>query len=202
MRRLPLSLALALWILAESARTAALPRAVPWCRDALDAVVAGPQTWPALLAWGLRSRALPDGGAARQEKADGCGAAAMQWLLGVHDRVVPQSLLWSLTRLPQGGSSARRLARIGSCFGLDCRVQRLVAAPLPPAFPVIVHLRRGHFVVLEQLRGSTARLFDPACGAVLVRRDALERQMSGIIVTCAPPVPPGPAVASAARGGL
>jgi len=196
----PLPVALVLWIVAEGARAVTIPGAVPWLRDIAAAVVAGPRVWPALFAWGSRSRGLDGMRGVKQEKADGCGAAALQWLLGAHDRDVPQNLLWSLTRLPQGGTSARRLARIGTRFGLACRVQRLASAPAPALLPAIVHLRRGHFVVLEQVRGGTARLFDPACGGVLVRSAVLERQMSGIIITCARPEPET-GVARGGRGG-
>ena len=209
----PWPVAVSIWILAEVLRAASLPAAPAHLRAGLAAITAGPRTWPVYQAWGLGCAPTADA-ATRQQHTDGCGAAALQAVLRSHGRHVQQSLLWSLTRLPGGGTSAQRLARVGRCFGLDCSVQRLAfdaraarpAAAFRVPLPAVLHLRRGHFVVLRHWSGAGAQLFDPACGGVRVRSQALQRRASGFVVACAaartaapmpapsaaPPQPPTP----------
>ena len=186
----PLPVAIALWIAAEILRHALLPAATVQLGAGLVALAAGPRAWPVYQAWGLACTPIVDT-ARRQQQADGCGAAALQAVLLAHGRHVRQSLLWSLTRLPGGGTSAARLARVGNCFGLDCTVRRLVieARTAVPAasscpLPAVVHLRRGHFVVLRRWSAAGAWLFDPAHGGVRVGRAVLCRQASGFVITC------------------
>lgn len=188
MRRMPVwpaGIAAAAWIAAEILRAATTGTALLGVGDALAAASAGPRAWPVLLAWGPGSQAARAEVGTRQQWPDGCGAAALLEVLRRHGRPVRHRLLYRLTRLPAGGTTAHRLAHIGRSFGVDCSVQRLAfptGETLP--LPAILHLRRGHFVVLRQWGVRWARLFDPACGGVLVRHEVLRRRASGIAVVC------------------
>lgn len=187
----PWPVALMAWGLSECTRIDAAPRMLPWLLDVAAIARSGPQAWRVSASWGIRSRCLPDDPSWRQHTRDGCGAAALQALLRDHGTAVRQSLLWSMTRLPSGGSSARRLATVGARLGCHCRVLALAKSNGEDPgggsgrLPAIVHLRRGHFVLLRAVGARTARVFDPACGEVLVARESLTRRASGVVITCA-----------------
>lgn len=183
-----------LWIPAEMMRAIMVPSAALHLRLLLAAIDAPARSWPIYHAWGLGCVPEPDG-ASRQQQSDGCGAAVLQAVLRSHGRPVPQRLLWSLTRLRGGGTTAARLADVGNHFGLECRVRRVTRAPdstLTVAasswpLPAVLHLRRGHFVVVRRWTASAVQVFDPAYGGVRVRPQALWRRASGIAVTCVDP---------------
>lgn len=175
-----------LWILlvvadaCEPARLAA---------DVAGAVIAsgqGPDSWQAWMAWGPRCRWRDAATADRQRAPDACGAAALAHLLQTRTPQLSQELLWSLSRLPDGGTSLARLVTTARRFGHAAEARfdpRLEDLPLP----VIVHLRRRHFVVLVQRDASTAEVLDPACGLLLVPWEVLLRQASGAALTLLPP---------------
>ena len=133
------------------------------------------------VAWGSDAVALAPALDERQQEPDGCGAAALQVLLRAHGTRVPQPLLWSMCRVPGGGARLGTLARAARCFG-----HPVTLASDPglehTAIPAIVHLRRGHFVVLEARDGATATVFDPDCGRVRVPWPALRRRASGAVL--------------------
>jgi len=180
--RWPWPVALLAWGCAECTHLDAAPRLLPWLADVAAMARGGPQAWRVSASWGLRSRCLPDDPAWHQQTPDGCGAAALQALLRAEGTAVRQSLLWSMTRLPSGGSSARRLASVGLWLGCDCGVFTLAPGGRLPA---IVHLRQGHFVLLRAVGTRTVHVFDPACGELLVPRESLARRATGVAITCA-----------------
>jgi ABC-type bacteriocin/lantibiotic exporter with double-glycine peptidase domain len=143
---------------------------------------AGPRAWPALADWGRHCRWLGDGGDALQREADACGPAALAALLATCGRGAPgQSLLWSICRRPCGGTTLGGLAAAARALGYSCDVQWCGAlAMLEP--PAIVHLRRGHFVVLEARAAHAARILDPAWGRLTVPWPVLDARSSGAVL--------------------
>jgi len=193
--RWPLCLTLWIWILGEIPLLLFTPFwMMRWCEIG-TAAQNGLPGWRLLLAWGTGSRMLHPASETRQAFLDGCGAATLAVLLRTQGIQVPQTLLWSLTRQPTGGTTLWRMAQIGRRFGGSCSVHRRVprngtheagwdlALPLPG----VVHLKRAHFVVLLRLRPRTALLLDPAHGLIQVPRESLRRQASGLALTCSLP---------------
>jgi ABC-type bacteriocin/lantibiotic exporter with double-glycine peptidase domain len=150
-------------------------------RHAAWAAVPSAWQFAVAVAWGRGAVALAPLRELRQQEADGCGAAALHVLLAAHGTRVPQRLLWSMCRVPGGGARLGSLARAARCFG-----HRPVIASDPglerTSLPAIVHLRRGHFVVLEARDGTQATVFDPGCGRVRVDWPALRRRASGAVL--------------------
>jgi len=144
--------------------------------------------WNILVSWGPGASPVDAALADRQSEPDGCGAAALAVVLRAHGTHVPQRLLWSVSRLPEGGTRLGDLSRAAVRFGHRAEVgndPRLEHVMLP----AIVHLRRGHFVVLEARAGGDAIVFDPGCGRVRVSLGALRRRASGaVLVVDAPAV--------------
>jgi hypothetical protein len=149
---------------------------------------AGPAGWGVVAEWGPDAVRLDSAAGDRQRERDGCGAAALHTVLRAHGVQVPQRLLWSMCRVPRGGTTLGTLARVARRFGL--RADLGAEPSLHDArLPAIVHLRRGHFVVLESRSSSTAVLFDPACGRVRVPWRALQRRASGAVLEITPEGP-------------
>lgn len=173
------------------------PRWMPAWEDILLLSHGAPGQWPLLLSWGAGSRWLRDAPGSRQRFDDGCGAAVLHFLLETRGLRIPQTLLWSLTRLPTGGTTLPRMARTAQRFGVPCAVRRLSMARLqqPPAealphAAIVLHLRRAHFVLLLRLTPARAILLDPAMGFIDVSRRSLGHQASGLALVCDPgPVP-------------
>jgi hypothetical protein len=132
-------------------------------------------------AWGLESHWLGAASRDRQRASDGCGPAALSVLLRRRERQVPQGLLWSVCRVPEGGTTLGRLQRAASAFGVATSID-VVGDFANAEPPLLVHLQRGHFVVLEQRRGSVLDVFDPACGRVRMRAGVLQRAASGAVL--------------------
>jgi len=171
------------------------PAQVAACRSAWTTLRHDPRAAPALRAWGVDCAWLGGGRDALQTTADGCGAAALATVLRLHGRCVPQRLLWTASHLPHGGTNLGRLACTARSFGLEATVGFVAGFAALPV-PAIVHLRRGHFVVLETWMPPFAVLFDPGCGWVRVRGTALSAAASGAVL-CVQPAPPTGAVLEA-----
>lgn len=150
-------------------------------RHAGAALRTDPHAVRALRAWGPDCAWLGPGREALQAASDGCGAAALAVVLRRHGRFVPQRLLWTLCRLPHGGTNLGRLARAARSFGVQPAVGFAADFAALPV-PAVVHLRRGHFVVLDAWVPPFAVLFDPACGRVRVRGAALREAASGAVL--------------------
>jgi hypothetical protein len=196
MRRRAVIAALA-WILSCAGIVAHDPRLLRTWIDLVDAARGGPSAWGAAAEWGLRSRWEGDAGPDRQHAPDGCGAAALHALLQQHRPRPTQDLLWSVCRAPRGGATLGRLAWAARRFGCACEViwSRDLGAVRPPA---IVHLARGHFVVLERCDPAHAWLLDPACGRLRVPLVTLQRRASGAALQLVGPatLPPSSQVRS------
>lgn len=159
-------------------------RVAAW-RSACAALRQDPRAAQALRAWGPDCAWLGLGRDALQTTPDGCGAAALAAVLRRQGRTVPQRLLGTVCRLPHGGTNLGRLARAARSFGVQPTVGFATAfAALP--LPAIVHLRRGHFVVLEGWSPPVAVLFDPGCGRVRIRDAALRDAASGAVLCVGP----------------
>jgi ABC-type bacteriocin/lantibiotic exporter with double-glycine peptidase domain len=117
-------------------------------------------------------------------RADGCGAAALCAVLERRGLRVSQDLVWSMCRLPSGGTTLARLTRAARCLGQPAEARagvELEALPLP----AVVHLRRRHFVVLLDHGRGRAVVRDPACGDVAVPLERLRAEASGAALVLA-----------------
>ncbi len=139
---------------------------------------------------------------ALQSRINSCGAAALAAVLQSYGYAsIDEHRLWGwaqqdyqqrLLTVPDSGLSLADLKRLSQRVGLSVRgvkVPMAAAGSLPT--PAIVRLSRGtqpHFVVLWQVRGRTAQVFDPAVGnrwvatARLMGQMQAENSLSALIV--------------------
>jgi hypothetical protein len=177
--------AAALWLGLAAGRELAAPAHAGRLHDAAIVLQQDPRAWAATWDWGWRSRWRGAALRHRQVRADGCGAAALCAVLESRGVRVSQNLVWGMCRLPAGGTTLARLTIAARCLGQPAearRETRLEALPLP----AVVHLRRRHFVVLQQVAGERAVVFDPACGEVAVPLPRLRAEASGAVLVFPP----------------
>jgi len=173
------------WIAGLACRAAEEPAAADSLVGFVRALEGGREGWTCAAIWGWRGTWLDGADLDRQRAPDGCGPAALAAVLKPRRDGITQGLLWSICRQPEGGTTLGRLAWAAQRFGVACRVcWALDPAALPP--PALLHLRRGHFVVLQRCDPSRAWIFDPACGVVCVPRRELTTRASGAALVFEP----------------
>lgn len=176
--RLRLLLAALAWSAGLAARGLDRPETSAACTGYAQSAARGLDGWRAAACWGWRCRLIGAAPAALQHARDGCGPAALWSVLAERRRGLTQDLLWSICRDPAGGTTLGRLAWAARRFGVGCRIC-WAAEPAALPSPAIVHLQRGHFVVLQRSERDCAWVFDPACGVVRVPWPVLTARSSG-----------------------
>ncbi|MFB8182172.1 cysteine peptidase family C39 domain-containing protein [Streptomyces sp. NPDC055966] len=110
----------------------------------------------------------------------GCGAACLLMVLGHHAGRRPAAL--QSQELADRRWSARELLSFARESGLAARAVRIPldgsVPPLPRAS--ILHLRVGHYVVLDSLSRGHAVVLDPSIGRRRLRWTVLAAQLSGV----------------------
>ena len=127
------------------------------------------------------ARRHEDTGGVRQRTANDCGPAALAHALRRLGGDAPYPDPESPLRPGPRGCRLEELAREAERRGAITRVRRLEPADLGDvAVPAILHLREGHFVVLEEGGGDgVARIQDPSLGPLEQSVESLIRHWSG-----------------------
>lgn len=101
-----------------------------------------------------------------QWRLNACGPAALATVLEVHGKRWEVADLEKRCRLGEQGVTVLDLARAAAGYGLAAEPFRALRpealADVPR--PYVLHLARGHFLVVEQARGAELVVFDPASG--------------------------------------
>gem|GEM_PF-14087 len=123
-----------------------------------------------------------------QTAAADCGAACLAMTLGWHGKTVPLDEVRQVTGLGRHGLDANTLIRAAEHFGLRGRGVQLQQpedlALLEPGS--ILHWGFYHFVVFERARRGGAWILDPGSGRRFVRREELDRNLTGVALTFEP----------------
>lgn len=125
-----------------------------------------------------------------------CGPACLASLLAYFGCRVPLRELRAATGASRDGVTALALIQAARDYCLTARGVQLAitwqdgqlsndAFTLLP-LPAIVHLTRGHYVVLERVRGDSVVIIDPALGRLRTRLSELVDEMSGIVLLAEP----------------
>jgi len=123
-----------------------------------------------------------------QTAAADCGAACLAMTLGWHGKTVALEEVRKVTGLGRQGLDANTLIRAAEHFGLRGRGVQIQQpedlALLEPGS--ILHWGFFHFVVFERARGGGAWILDPGSGRRFVRREELDRTLTGVALTFEP----------------
>lgn len=110
-----------------------------------------------------------------QDRTNNCGAAALKMVLEHFGHTGSLRELERQLVLSIGGTSMQQLKEIASAFGLQaygCMLRREDLASV--RYPIIMFLKKNHFVVADRLDTSGCLLVrDPAMGVVKISPQAL-----------------------------
>ena len=184
-----LSIWLATWCLAGVSN-------VQQCRATLDLGLTfrnqQPGAFLTAVDWGMNCRLVDASLEQQQRSRDSCGPASLrrarQWILSRAEhqpvRTMTQTLqdnrrlVDSVLQTAGRGCSLGEIHRAATRLGLQSSLVSVhdLKRVAPPA---ILHLRRGHFVLLENIRSHTVQIFDPAHGVLRLQPQQLAAQLSG-----------------------
>lgn len=123
----------------------------------------------------------------RQRKPGDCGIAALAMVLRFHRLPVALRRLRDECGVSSRGSSAVALVESARKHGLNAQTFKLDIDALPRvAVPAILHIRPGHFVVMERTTQDYVDLLDPALGRFRMPMRRLARSFTGIVVVISP----------------
>ena len=115
-----------------------------------------------------------------QSTRNDCGPAALTMLLNDRGAVVTEEALLSCMTLSDRGASMQEMADAAARYGV-----RLTGWDLDPAdlaarpFPMILLLRRPHYIVADSLREGMMFIRDPSVGRMRIALSALEKVWEG-----------------------
>jgi NHLM bacteriocin system ABC transporter peptidase/ATP-binding protein len=122
-----------------------------------------------------------------QLEAVECGSAALGAVLAHYGRHVSAEQLRAACGVSRDGSTASGVLRAARRYGLTAKGMRCEPAALPRlGLPAILFWEFSHFVVLERLTDSRARLNDPAVGRRQVSRAEFDTAFTGVALTFTP----------------
>lgn len=122
-----------------------------------------------------------------QMEATECGAASLAMVLAAHGRTVSLDELRVASGVSRDGATAKNIVRAARGYGLTTRAfKREPEALRSLAFPIIVHWRMAHFVVVEGWYRGGWFLNDPATGPRRVEDDEFDTSFTGIAIELQP----------------
>lgn len=116
-----------------------------------------------------------------------CGAACLAMVLRHHGRATSLVELTEVLRPGRDGLSALALVQAARALGLETRAVRSAPQELGhlPG-PVVLHLRHGHFAVLERVGTRGADVVDPGTGRQRWSLEQLAERSSGVALVLRP----------------
>lgn len=117
-----------------------------------------------------------------------CGAACLAMVLGYFGRRITVEECAKQCFVGRDGASALAVAAAARGYGLRVtpyRLERLEDLAQLDG-PAILYWGFNHFVVLEQFRGPDAVIVDPARGRVVVDRQELDENFTGVALAISP----------------
>lgn len=123
----------------------------------------------------------------QQLEATECGAASLAMILGKYGTHIPLEELRIECGVSRDGSNARNLTKAARNYGLDVRAMRREPEDLKSlTFPLVVHWRFYHFLVVEGWYDGGWYLNDPAVGPRQCPDEEFDTSFTGIVLQMTP----------------
>lgn len=122
-----------------------------------------------------------------QMEATECGAASLAMVLAHYGRVVPLDQLRQACGVSRDGATAKNITQAARAYGLDIKVFRREPERLKTMnFPLIIHWRFYHFLVVEGYDSKGWFINDPAAGASRVSDEEFDTSFTGVVFEAVP----------------
>jgi ATP-binding cassette subfamily B protein RaxB len=122
-----------------------------------------------------------------QTEAAECALACLAMVLAAHGHRTDMPTLRQRFSLSLKGATMADLVRMAGELHFNSRAVRVEPQQLEQLeLPCVLHWDLNHFVVLTQVRGSTATVHDPARGVRRLRMDELSRHFTGVALELSP----------------
>jgi NHLM bacteriocin system ABC transporter peptidase/ATP-binding protein len=122
-----------------------------------------------------------------QMEATECGAASLGMVMSSYGRYHPIEELRVACGVARDGSTAQRIVQAARSYGLKVRAFRKDPEQLKElAFPLIVHWRFAHFLVVEGWYPGGWFLNDPAMGPRRCDNEEFDESFTGVVLEVTP----------------
>jgi len=123
----------------------------------------------------------------QQHSATECGLACMAMILGYYGRATSLAELRELFPVGRDGFELRQIVKLAKHFGLDVKVYKTSGTNLQAiGFPVLVHWRFSHWVVVTSCNEKRAIILDPARSKEKVPEKEFSKCFTGVLVAFKP----------------
>lgn len=122
-----------------------------------------------------------------QMEATECGAASLAMVLAHYGRYVGLDELRVVSGVSRDGATAKRILEAARHYGLTAKGYRREPEALKSmTFPIIIHWRFYHFLVVEGYGSNGWYLNDPASGPWQCSNDEFDRYFTGVAIDATP----------------
>ena len=116
-----------------------------------------------------------------------CGAASLGMVMASYGKFVPLDELRVACGVARDGSTAKNIVRAAREYGMTTKAYRREPEQLKGmTFPLIVHWRFSHFLVVEGYRAGVWYLNDPAMGPRLCDEEEFNEAFTGVVLELTP----------------
>ena len=117
-----------------------------------------------------------------------CGVVSLAIVFGYFKKWLSIEHLREACGVSRDGSNAMNLLKYAREQGFDCNGYSLEIEDLQGMsdFPMIIHWKFNHFVVLERIKGKKYWINDPANGRLVVDEKEVDECFTGVVLTLKP----------------
>jgi len=117
-----------------------------------------------------------------------CGVVSLAIVFGYFKKWLSIEHLREACGVSRDGSNAMNLLKYAREQGFDCNGYSLEIEDLQEMsdFPMIIHWKFNHFVVLERIKGKKYGINDPANGRLVVDEKEVDECFTGVVLTLKP----------------
>lgn len=122
-----------------------------------------------------------------QMEATECGAASLAMVLAHYGRVVPLDQVREACGVSRDGATAKNVVQAARLYGLEPKAYRREPERLKSMqFPLIIHWRFYHFLVVEGYDKDGWFINDPAGGPRKVSEEEFDTSFTGVVIEAKP----------------
>jgi len=117
-----------------------------------------------------------------------CGVVSLAIIFGFYKKWFSIEYLREACGVSRDGSNAMNLIKFARNHGFDASGYSLEMEDLKElnSFPMIIHWKFNHFVVVEKIKGKKYWINDPAAGRVILDEKEVDECFTGVVLTFEP----------------